>query len=302
MKLEGSFHSAAVARATSYFSPVSSFNDITGGVGYYEFLERTVKEYENNKKALIKKLEEVAQKLFTSDNMLISYTADETGYSYLPMAVQKLKNSLPEGNGTTYPYRFPAGNKNEGFTTASQVNYVARCGSFRGKYAYTGALRILKVILSYDYLWINLRVKGGAYGCMSGFGRSGEGYLVSYRDPNLKETNGIYEGIPEYLENLDIDERDMTKYVIGTISDLDIPYPPSSKGSRGLSAYLSGVTPEMMREERTQILDADQEDIRKLAGLVKAVLDTKSLCVIGNKDKIEAERTLFKEVKNLYHS
>lgn len=302
MKLEGSFHSAAVARATSYFSPVSSFNDITGGVGYYEFLERTVKEYENNKKALIKKLEEVAQKLFTSDNMLISYTADETGYSYLPKAVQKLKNSLPEGNGTTYPYRFPAGNKNEGFTTASQVNYVARCGSFRGKYAYTGALRILKVILSYDYLWINLRVKGGAYGCMSGFGRSGEGYLVSYRDPNLKETNGIYEGIPEYLENLDIDERDMTKYVIGTISDLDIPYPPSSKGSRGLSAYLSGVTPEMMREERTQILDADQEDIRKLAGLVKAVLDTKSLCVIGNKDKIEAERTLFKEVKNLYHS
>ncbi|MBT9775575.1 insulinase family protein [Clostridium sp. MCC353] len=302
MKLEGSFHSAAVARATSYFSPVSSFNDITGGVGYYEFLERTVKEYESNKKGLIKKLEEVAQKLFTSDNMLISYTADENGYSYLPKALRSLKNSLPMGNGAIYPYKFEAGNKNEGFTTASQVNYVARCGSFRDKFAYTGALRILKVILSYDYLWINLRVKGGAYGCMSGFGRSGEGYLVSYRDPNLKETDVIYEGIPEYLEHFDIDERDMTKYVIGTISDLDIPYPPSSKGSRGLSAYLSGVTPEMMKEERMQILDATQEDIRKLAGLVKAVLDTKSLCVIGNKDKIEAERPLFKEVKNLYHS
>lgn len=302
MKLEGSFHSAAVARATSYFSPVSSFNDITGGVGYYEFLERTVKEYESNKKALIEKLEEVAKKLFTSDNMLISYTADETGYNYLPEAVKRLKDSLPSGTGTTYPYQFREGNKNEGFTTASQVNYVARCGSFGGRFDYTGALKILKVILSYDYLWINLRVKGGAYGCMSGFGRSGEGYLVSYRDPNLKETNDIYEGIPEYLEDFRIDERDMTKYVIGTISDLDIPYPPSSKGSRGLSAYLSGVTPEMMKEERMQILNATQEDIRKLAGLVKAVLDTKSLCVIGNKDKIEAEKPLFKEVKNLYNS
>ena len=300
MKLEGSSHSAAVARATSYFSPVSSYNDITGGIGYYQFLEKTVKEYEQNKKQLIAKLEEVAGKLFTYDNMLISYTADETGFSYLPEAVKRLKDRLPAGEGKEYPYTFAAGNRNEGFMTSSQVNYVARCGSFKDRYEYTGALKILKVILSYDYLWINLRVKGGAYGCMSGFGRSGEGYLVSYRDPNLKESNRIYEGIPDYLEHFEVDERDMTKYVIGTISDLDIPYPPSSKGSRGLSAYLSGVTPEMMREERNQILDASQEDIRKLAGLVRAVLDTGSICTIGNKDKVKADEELFKEVKNLY--
>ena len=207
MKLEGSSHSAAVARATSYFSPVSSYNDITGGIGYYQFLEKTVKEYEQNKKQLIAKLEEVAGKLFTFDNMLISYTADATGFSYLPEAVKRLKDRLPAGEGKEYPYTFAAGNRNEGFMTSSQVNYVARCGSFKDRYEYTGALKILKVILSYDYLWINLRVKGGAYGCMSGFGRSGEGYLVSYRDPNLKESNRIYEGIPDYLEHFDILER-----------------------------------------------------------------------------------------------
>ena len=114
--------------------------------------------------------------------------------------------------------------KNEGFTTSGQVQYVARTGNFRKKgYEYTGALDILKVILSYDYLWMNLRVKGGAYGCMSGFKRSGESYFVSYRDPHLKRTLDVYEGIPAYVRDFQADEREMTKYIIGTISGKDVP-------------------------------------------------------------------------------
>lgn len=303
MKLEGASHSAAVARATSYFSPTSSYNDITGGIGYYQFLEKLDKEYPTRKKEIIERLKNVMSRLFTIKNMMVSYTADEEGYGCLPEALKKLTGVLPEGDGTAYPFEFPVGNRNEGFKTASQVNYVARCGTFAGSgYAYTGALRILKVILSYDYLWINLRVKGGAYGCMSGFGRSGEGYFTSYRDPNLKETNQIYEGIVEYLEGFSVEDRDMTKYVIGTISDLDVPAPPSIKGSRGLSAYLSGVDDEMLKQERQQVLTASQEDIRALAPIVKAVLETGSLCVIGNEEKIEADRDLFKETKNLFHA
>lgn len=302
MKLEGASHSAAVARATSYFSATSSYNDRTGGIGYYHFLEEVVKNFENDSQQVIGKLKEVVGKLFTVDNMLVSYTADEKGFAALEESMKQLTQALPEGNGVLYPYTFEKGNRNEGFKTSSQVNYVARCGNFRkGGFAYTGTLRILKVILSYDYLWTNLRVKGGAYGCMSGFGRSGEGYFVSYRDPNLVETNRIYEGITEYLEQFDVDERDMTKYVIGTISALDTPLNPSDKGARGLSAYLSGVTNEMLQKERDEILNAGPEDIRKLSGIIKAILDTGSLCTIGNDEKIEASRTLFGEIKNLYH-
>lgn len=310
MKLEGASHSAAVARATSYFSATSAYNDCTGGIGYYHFLEDVVRDYEKNAKTLIGKLEEVAAKLFTIDNMLISYTADESGFAKLDQAMKQLTEVLPEGSGKIYPFTFKAGNKNEGFKTSSQVNYVARCGNFRMNgmtgsapsegYEYTGALRILRLILNYDYLWLNLRVKGGAYGCMSGFGRSGEGYFVSYRDPNLKETNEVYEKITEYLEQFDADERDMTKYVIGTISALDTPFTPADKGARGLSAYLSGVTNEMLQEERDQILAAQPEDIRKLAGIVKAILGTGSMCVIGNEEKVEENRQMFGEVRNLY--
>ena len=186
--------------------------------------------------------------------------------------------------------------------TASQVNYVARCGTFADSgCGYTGALKVLKVIMNYEYLWSNLRVKGGAYGCMSGFGRSGEGYLVSYRDPNLSATNAVYEGIPEYLKNFTIDERDMTKYVIGTISDLDAPLTPSTRGSRSISAYLSGVTDDMLQRERDEILDVTQEDIRALAGILQAILDTGALCVIGNGQQIRAQENMFKTVETLYH-
>ena len=300
MKLENAGHSTAVSRATSYFSATAYYNELTGGTAYYHFLEQLEKDYPAKKQEIIAKLQEVSRKLFTRSNMLVNYTADEKGYEKLPETLKLLSAKLPEGSRETYAFTHPVKNVNEGLKTSAQVDYVARCGNFRDAgLAYTGALKILQVILSYDYLWLNIRVKGGAYGCMSGFGRSGEGYLVSYRDPNLKETNEIYEGIPAYLEQFDPDERDMTKYVIGTISNLDAPLTPSVKGSRGLSAYLSGVTEEMMQTERDQVLQATKEDIRALAAHVRAVLQTGSFCVVGNEEKIEANRAMFGEVSSL---
>ncbi len=304
MRLENASHSAAVARATSYFSPTSSYNDLTGGIGYFHFLEKICRDYENpkNRGPLMQKLKDVCSRLFTLDHMLVSYTADEEGFALLAGAMKKLTDALKNSDGKRYPFVFSAQNQNEGFKTSSQVNYVARCGNFRkGGFAYTGTLRILKMILNYDYLWLNLRVQGGAYGCMSGFGRSGEGYLVSYRDPNVKETNETYNHIPEYLKNFDVSERDMTKYIIGTISELDTPLTPSIKGARGLSAWISGVTREMLQKEREEILSADPEDIRRLAPLIQELLASNALCVIGNEEQVKAQAGMFGRVENLFH-
>lgn len=310
MKMEDASHGAAVGRASSYYSPAGAYNDIIGGIGYYQFLEKTSDRYGSDpayRKQLMDKLKETVSRLFTSDNIMVGYTADQEGYGRLPVELKSFKSSLPAGSGSKYGFTFQPEIRNEGFRTASQVNYVARCGTFAGKAAdgrkliYTGALRVLKVIMNYEYLWMNLRVKGGAYGCMSSFGRSGEGCLVSYRDPNLAATNRIYEGIPEYLKNFSIDDRDMTKYVIGTMSEVDAPLTPSVKGSRNLMAYLSGITDDIIQREREQILGVTQEDIRALSDVVKAVLDTGALCVIGNEDQIKADKDMFGEIKNLYH-
>ena len=187
--------------------------------------------------------------------------------------------------------------KNEGFKTASKVQYVARTGNFIDNGAdYTGALQILKVILSYDYLWQNIRVKGGAYGCMSGFSRTGEGYFVSYRDPNLERTMEVYEGIADYLRNFTVSDRDMNKYIIGTMSNIDQPMTPSAKGDRSFNLYMNKVSAETIKKERLQILEAGQEDIRKLADVVEAVMKAGQICVIGSEEKIEEAKDMFKNV------
>ena len=158
---------------------------------------------------------------------------------------------------------------------------------------------MLQNILNYDYLWIRLRVKGGAYGCMSGFGRDGDCYMVSYLDPKLAETNEVYEQLPEYLEQFNQDERSMDRYVIGAISEMDIPKNPAALGVRGLTAYLSGITREQLQKERDEVIDTDAKEIRALAPYAKAVLSNNCLCVVGNENKIKENSALFTTVRSL---
>ncbi len=300
MNLQYAGNSTAVARATSYFSPTGAYEDLTGGISFYRFIDDLAENYDDKKEQVREKLKSVAGRLFTRSNLLINFTADEEGRGKLPDAMMLLTDHLPEGTGERFVFTHEVRDKNEGIEIASQVNYVARCGNFREKgYQYTGTMKILQVILSYDYLWLNIRVKGGAYGCMSGFGRSGDSYLVSYRDPHMKETDAIFEGVVPYLESFDPDERDMTKYVIGAISNLDAPLTPYIKGCRGLSAYLSGITGEMLQKERDEVLSAAKEDIRALAGPVGAMLSTDARCVVGSEEQIEENKDWFGETAGL---
>ena len=223
------------------------------------------------------------------------------GTTFLEKELQELLESLPSDKTPVKPQEILCEKKNEGFLDASKVQYVSRAGNFVKKgYSYTGTLRILKVIMGYDYLWINIRVKGGAYGCMSGFGKNGDTYFASYRDPKLRATNEIYEKIPEYLKEFDADERDMTKYIIGTISEMDTPLTPISRGRRSLICYLGHITDEELQKERDAVLSGTAEDIRALAPLVQAVLEEQDLCVIGNEETLRAEKEMFMELKNLY--
>lgn len=123
--------------------------------------------------------------------------------------------------------------------------------------------------------------------------------FTSYRDPNLSATNDIYERIPDYVRNFDVDDRDMTKYVIGTFNSLDAPLYPEALGLRSFVAYLVGETQERIQEERNVILNATQEDIRKLADMLEAVLKENNICVIGNEVTIKKEKDLFNNVETL---
>ena len=301
MSFLSSGHTTAVLRALSYTSPVAKFKDDTDGIGLYEKVKEIEEDFDGCKEELIRSLKEIARRIFRVDNMMMSYTSSREGLEPALDALAAVKGSLNTGGEADHTACvIHCTKRNEGFKTSSKVQYVARCGNFiDGGQEYTGALQILKVILSYDYLWQNIRVKGGAYGCMSNFNRAGEGYLVSYRDPNLEKTVEVYEGVVDYLKNFTVDDRDMNKFIIGTMSNLDRPMNPAAKGSRSMNLYMNHITEEMLRQERAQILDAGQEDIRRLADIVQAVLDAGLICVIGSEEKIEQQKQLFGEVRIL---
>ena len=306
MSFLSSGHTTAALRALSYSSPLSKFKDDTDGIGYYEVVKEIEEHFEEKKEELIANLKEIAQHIFRADHMMVSYTSAEEGLDTVTEEICKLKGLLydktddAEGKEESHCI-LHCTKRNEGFKTSSKVQYVARVGNFiDGGAQYDGALQILKVILSYDYLWQNIRIKGGAYGCMCNFNRIGESYLISYRDPNLEKTMDVYEGAVEYLRSFTVDERDMNKYIIGTISNIDRPMTPSEKGDRSMNLFMNHVTEEMIRKERMEILNAGQEDIRRQAEVLAAMLAADQLCVIGSEEKIEEQRELFGEVRSLF--
>lgn len=294
-------HSTALLRATSYFSEMACFQDEIAGVGYYRMVADLEEHFEEKKEELIAVLKELMEVIFQPDNFMISYTANAEGYEYLEQSlgafVGELKKTDKVLEGDVH---FALEQKNEGLQTAGQVQYVAQAGDYRkGGYEYDGALRILRTIMAYDYLWINVRVKGGAYGCMNGFKRSGDVFFVSYRDPNLKKTLDTFAGIPEYVRAFTADEQAMTKYIIGTISGMDTPLMPAAQGALAFSAYMNHITQEEMQKERDQVLDATDEDIRKLADLIDCVLTQGNVCVVGSESAIEENKEYFKNISTL---
>lgn len=296
-------HSVASMRAMSYFSRAAYYQDAVGGILFEQKVADLAEHFEEKKADLIAKLEELTRKIFTPERMSVSVVCEEKDFVAVGREIGQLKQALYPSEGSTVRNLPPLvlEQKNEGFTDASKVQYVARTGNFkRHGFEYNGALRILKVIMGYDYLWINIRVKGGAYGCMNSYMRNGDTYFVSYRDPNLEKTNEIYDGIPEYLENFTADERDMTKYIIGTISDLDTPLNPNAKGARSMTALLQGITQEDLQRERDEVIGATEKDIRALKDMIASVLEEHNLCVIGNEEKLNEQKELFTELKNIF--
>lgn len=298
--LSSSGHLVAAMRSMSSFSRYALYQDELKGVAFYRSICRIEKELSKSPKSVSDKLAAIAKKLFARNRMLISFTGNNEAYGNAKPSLEKVIAGFNKMSAVGNQAEVHFNTAKEAFIDASQIQYVAKTGDFICEgYEYTGALRLLRIILSYDYLWINVRVKGGAYGCMNTFLRSGESYFVSYRDPNLSDTLDVYDRIPEYIKSFSPDERDMTKYIIGTFSALDTPMNPEAKGSRSLSAYLEGITYEQIQKERNEILNAQPEDIRRLADLVKAVLKKDSICVIGNENMIKESAGLFENVEKL---
>lgn len=298
--LSSAGHVVSATRSLAYFSQYGYIQDATTGIGYYEEICKMDEQMKREPSVVIERLRKIMNQIFGQSRLLVSFTAEKECYNRAVPEIQKFVEALPAGEAAAHTESYALGQQNEAFTDASSIQYVSRSGNFVNHgFQYNGALNILKMILSYDYLWMNVRVKGGAYGCNSSFLRTGDSYFTSYRDPNLGKTNEVYEKIPEYLRNFKADEREMTKYIIGTLGNMDAPLYPEGKGQRAITAYLKRLSLEELQAERDEILNATDEDIRKLADLIEAVISDGNLCVIGNENNIQKEKVLFKNIRSL---
>lgn len=302
MMLMQAGHQVAVGRVASYFSPAASYMEKTSGYDYYRFLKDIENDFDNKIENLKSKLYKLKNTIFNKNNLMIFVTGEDKELNLLKENMNKVVDILSTQPLNNNEYTFNEEQKNEGLMTPANVDYVCKGYNFKKLgYDYNGSLLVLKTILGYDYLWNRVRVKGGAYGCMSTIARTGNIAFVSYRDPNLTETLKAYNEAADFIKSFDVSDREMTKYIIGTISNLDMPLTPSSKGEKALGMYMRGITKEDRQRERDEVLSTNVETIRKCNELIEDIMKKDFICVVGDEKKIKANKDVFKNLINVFN-
>lgn len=295
-------HAVASGRALSYYGSVKdAVDEELSGISQYRFTCELERQFEEKKAELIDSLQTLCKMIFRPENLMLDFTGGLEELQKLEEKLAQFKSKLYTCTTEREAYMPVSVKRNEGFMTSNKVLFVCRAGNFRKKgLPYKGTLNVLRVMMGYEYLWVNIRVKGGAYGCMSSFYRDGGAYFVTYRDPNLGQSIEVFEKAAEFIAHYEANERTMTQYIIGAISDMDVPLTAAGKGRRSREAYFTGVTQEMLQTARNEVLDATPEDIRATAEYIRAFMEDDCLCVVGNEQKIREEEKYFMNIGNLF--
>ena len=290
----------AAGRALSYDNLPDAYSEVLNRLDLYRLCCEIEEDFEGKKSLLIERLSTLAKMIFRAENLRVDFTGAREELASLKSKLEEFKKELFSEEVAKGSFVPKLVKKNEGLMAPSQVQYVCRAGNFRKKgLDYDGSLRVLKIMMGYEYLWTKVRVQGGAYGCSCSFGTTGESVFVSYRDPNLEKTVEVYKSASDFIRNFEADERTMTKYVIGAVAELDTPMTPSMKGSISKEAYLSGVTEEDLQRERDELLATTPEKIRSLAKYVDAFMEDELFSVVGNSGKIKDNEKMFGVIENL---
>ena len=285
-------------RVMAQVSAVGKFRD-NGNLGYYQ----KISELASNPAALPllpEKLAEVARKIFRANNVDIMFVGEEGELEAFEKLMKPFVETWDATDLSDDVLQISRLSGNDGIVTAGKVQYVAQGGNFIDHgFKHVGPMSVLETILRYEYLWIRIRVQGGAYGAFANFYDDGNMIFCSYRDPNLLETLNVYKELPQYLRDFTLTDREMRKYIIGTMSSLDLPMTPALRGPRAMGMYFSGAKLEDKVEFRKQVIACKPEDIVALADVVEPVLNDNHICAMGNEQKIKDAGNVFDNIVSL---
>ncbi|PKN79488.1 MAG: peptidase M16 [Candidatus Cloacimonetes bacterium HGW-Cloacimonetes-1] len=294
-------HQVAIMRMLSPMSQYHKWMDLASGLGMYHFIGSLEKKIATGIGEIIEELEWIQKTFFVKENLIISITAtDEEITTALP-AIDLL---LAQISDETYPpndHGFTAKDFNEGISAPVNIQYCAQGGNFfRKGYSYSGKLKVLNNILRNEFLYQEIRVKGGAYGALSSFSLSGFQYFCSYRDPNLEKTLDVYDRVAEFVRGFDCSAKDLEKYIIGTISELDMPMSPERKGAIADDDYITGFTQADRQQIRTEILSTKLEDIRSYADMIESIMGNHHISVFGNETRLQEAKDLLAQITPVF--
>ena len=281
-------------RVRSYFSRGGVFDDITSGYAYYQWLKNVTEDFSQKPGELADKLQYVAQLLFNQENLIVGITCGKNDYEAFITNLPALYHALGKGTPEKNAWSLAPKALNEGFCTSSKVQYVYGGWNFKKLgYEYDGKMQVLNRIISREWLYPQLRVIGGAYGGYSTLSHNGNFLMISYRDPNLKQTLQSYKGAAEFLKSFNPDETTMTRYILGTIASLDQPRSTSQKGSVAIYNYFTKLNYADYQKERDAVLSTTPDDIVKYAGMIEQLMNQNTYCIYGNDRNIEENKDLF---------
>lgn len=301
MVIQSEGHMVAVRHLGAHYSEAEMFMEQCSGITFYKFIAALDEDFEQRFEDLQQKLQRVKALTFNKQNGIFVVTGDGEDYQAFEKNSKVLEEHLTDEAPKLVDYHFPLKQNNIGIATSSKVQYVAKGYNFKELgYEYTGHLQVLKTIISLNYLWNKIRIEGGAYGAMTNFSRNGNMFFTSYRDPHLNKTIDTYNKAEAYVRDFEADEREMTKYILGTISKVDAPMTPSAKGEKAATHYFCNITQEDLEKEREEIVTTTVEDLRAQADLIRDVMAKDYLCVVGNEHKLEENKHLFNEIDAIF--
>jgi len=285
----------AVNRTLSYLSDSGKYRDMDY-LPYYNFICDLDDNFNVKYNEVVKNLNCVRDIVFNKEGLVVSYTGNQKDYDDFAFGLNKFTGKINNKKFPMQKYKFDFSNKNEAFVIPSQVQYVVKAGSFiKAGCSYNGSMKVLENILNSDYLWPELRVKGGAYGASVSFTK-GEVIFYSYRDPNLKETLNTFNGVVKFLRNFKASEKEMTNYIIGTIGSMDYLMNPYAKGIIGDNMYFTKTTQNDIQKLRNEVLSTKASDIRNFADVLDNLLKQNLHCVVGSETKVNEHKDLFEKI------
>lgn len=291
-------HVAAKGRLASYYVPSAVIRDDMGGVGFYRFIKNLLDEFNDKAESLVENLYRVSDSLFSHRGLVISFTGTPEERERFWKASEFLRLS----NGTACKKLVipePV-NKREAFIIPTSVCFTSKGYDRRLLNApYTGAWQVASSILSLDYLWKEVRLKGGSYGVGFNAEPSGALQFFSFRDPNLDKTISCFDMSGSWLESFDPKEDEMHGYVAGSIARHDAPKKACEIAWRQDCEFFSGVNCRW--KARQEILDTDASSIRALASVLKDLAEKGAECVFGGRDVISSSKRNL-EVIDLFDS